>query len=86
VHIAKDYSTKKRNIFGNDDGDETVVVIIEPLSDATVQDFINKKTRGRQTIPSVILWKIIIDFFRGLDNLHTQGLGHRDVKPDNLGR
>jgi serine/threonine protein kinase len=85
VRTLRDYSTKKRYIFGNDDGDKAVVVIIEPISDSTVQDSINNKTRDRKAIPSVILWRIIIDFFRGLANLHARGLRHRDIKRDSLG-
>ena len=66
-------------------GKETVLLIKKPFCNETVQGFIVSKSHGHKAIPSTILWKIITDFFRGLENLHARGLLHRDIKPDNLG-
>ena len=60
---------KRRNIFQG--GKEKVLLIKKPLCDETVQGFIVRKSHDHKAIPWTVHWKLIIDFFRGLENLHA---------------
>ena len=83
-NVIKLYST-----FMLDD-DDTMWLILEFAKLGDIKQNIEKMIRSAQTngyiefVPEENIWRILIHWLRGLHELHSRNIVHRDIKSANL--
>ncbi|XP_046461319.1 uncharacterized protein LOC124207753 isoform X2 [Daphnia pulex] len=78
-HLRLDHENVLKLLHVDDSGDKTCLVL--ELCAGTLKDYCNDNYNGPE-LPSdgLVLYQIT----NGLNYIHSQGLVHRDVKPDNI--
>jgi serine/threonine protein kinase len=54
-----------------------------PLDESASKDNSSEQSIGR-LVPEGTIWKIFHDVTAGLSHIHSRGIVHRDIKPDNI--
>lgn len=75
---------KLEDVFYSKDSAKTYINIVTEYFPQTLSQVIKHFTSRKQQIPSILLKLYMYQMFLALEYLHSKGICHRDVKPDNI--
>lgn len=77
-HIIKLYNSFE------EDQNNNIFLILEYINNGNLREFINTYKNMKKIIPEEIIWNLLLQCMSGLTYIHSKGVMHRDIKPDNL--
>jgi len=64
--------------------DDIIYIIIDYMSNGSMEEYINAHKKMKRSIPEEDLWNFFLQCMWSLAYIHSKGIVHRDIKLDNL--
>ena len=77
------YAVQMQDIFYTEEGKYVQNIVMEYLPNS-LEDYIQTHINQRENIPLTSIKTIMHQVLVGLSSIHSKGISHRDVKPDNI--